>query len=190
MEECKLEDFVWATSYQAYLDLQKRGLRKDAFLELEKFILNFKAQDQINRWKFIDLIYRLGEETDNYNLYTPWNLNNNILQPELNEWMKLEPGNPIPYKWSSDFLHLKRSVELNPFDQQALKMYFTRLINGIRLNQHEVEFGFGYSGDPHRDLKAIDDSASFIQNISNAEGREKNRKNLEELKQVALSLLR
>ncbi|MBX2921175.1 MAG: hypothetical protein KF746_03205 [Chitinophagaceae bacterium] len=190
MEENKLKTIGWANSYQAYLKLQKIGLRKAAFLELEKFILNFKMQERINRRKLIDLIYQLAEETGDYALYLPWNLHSNVFQPELLEWIKQEPTNPIPYKWSSDFSQLKKSIELNPSDQQALKMYYTRLINRIRLNQHEVEYGFGYSGDPQKDLKLIEEGELLINNINDSGEKEKNRISLEELKHIASSSIK
>ena len=190
MEERKLNDFVWAGHYQAYIDFQKKGLRKKAFSELENFIADFKIQEKVDRWKFIDLINQLAQKTDDYNLYLPWNLNKNILQPELREWMKLEPNNPIPYKWNSDFLLLKKSVELNPFDQQTLEMYYTRLINTIRLNQHEIESGFGYSGDPQKDLNLIHESEPYIENITNPEEKEKIRKHIQELERNAFNSIR
>lgn len=189
MEESKLNDFVWAFRYRTYLKLRKKGLRKAAFAELEKFILSFKMQDKASRWNYIDIINQLAHETNDYNLYLPWNLDKKILEPELNEWIKMEPNNPIPYKWSLDFSLLKKSLELNPFDQQTLDIYYTQLINKIRLNQHEIEFGFGYSGDPKEDLDLIDSSEQYIANISDDKKREKIRRDMQMLSISALKMI-
>ena len=51
-----LNQFSWADHYNQYLNLQERGLRKLAFIELDTFILEFQKQDKIARWRFIDYV--------------------------------------------------------------------------------------------------------------------------------------
>ncbi len=185
-----LNQFSWADHYNQYLNLQERGLRKLAFIELDAFILEFQKQDKIARWRFIDYVNKVARKTEEYNLYIPYSLFKNIFEPEINDWMSTDPKNPIPYKWSSDFNLLRRSVELNPHDQDTLEIYYARLINTVCMNQHEIEPGFGYNGNPERDLLLIKDGEQYIIHIEEYEKRSRVTERLDELKKVTLSFIK
>lgn len=182
----ELNNFVWANHYKEYLRLREKGLKKPARIELEKFILNFNEQDKLTRRKFIDFVNRLSRETNDYSLYMPSNLYNDVFKPELNDWINTDPQNPIPYKWSSDFSLFKRAVALDPSDQMLLDMFFTRLINKISLNQHELEFGFKYDGDPQQDLELLNEAELYIDNLEDQEKKERVSQSLMGLKKTAL----
>lgn len=186
----ELNNFTWANRYKEYLSLREKGLKKPAQAELEKFILDFYKQNKLARRDFIDCIYRIGQEANDYTHYIPYNLSNQVIAPELKNWREDEPQNPIPYRWSSDFDLLKKSVELDPFDQISLDLFFTRLKNKISLNQHEVEFGFHYDGNPQEDYNLISKYEKYIGNIKSQEKSEKLKHEFSELKETALKSIK
>lgn len=185
----ELKGFSWANEYIQYLDFRDKGLRKASFKALEQFISAFNKEDKKPRRFFIDFIYRIGLEAGDYNKYLPVNLYN-IFKVELSVWMKEEPENPIPYRWSSDLSLIKKAVELNPSDQLTLDIFFSRLIKGIEMNQHEVEFGFRYDGDPMQDLQLIIDGESYIAYLEDAKKKEEIKKSLLVLKDVATKAIK
>ncbi len=181
----ELKQAGWANEYVQYLDLRRKGLRKDSFIALEKFIQIYNSLDNTYRRFFIHFIYRIGWKKGDYNEYVPVNLYN-IFKTELSLWMKDEPENPIPYRWSSDLSLIKKAVDLNPSDQLTLDIFFSRLVKGIEMNQHEVEFGFRYDGDPMQDLELIVDGEFYVRYLDDTRRMENVKKFLLILKEVAL----
>lgn len=186
----ELNKFTWANRYKEYLSLREKGLKKLAQAELEKFILDFYRQNKSDRRNFIDLIYRIGKEANDYTFYIPYNLSNQVIALELENWREDEPQNPIPFRWSLDFHLLQKSIELDPFDQISLDLFFTQLNNKISLNQHEVEFGFRYDSNPQEDYNLISKYEKYIDNIKNQENREKLKYEFSELKEIALKSIK
>ncbi len=186
MKTNELNKFTWANRYKEYLSLREKGLKKLAQAVLEKFILDFYTQNKLAQRDFIDCIFQIGHEANDYTHYIPYNLSYQIIAPELKNWREEEPHNPIPYRWSSDFDLLKKSVELDPFNQISLDLFFTRLNNKISLNQHEVEFGFRYDGNPEEDYNLISYYEKYVDNIENQEKKKRFKQALIELKEVAL----
>ena len=85
---------------------------------------------------------------------------------------------------------VKKSVDLNPADQLTVDMFFSKLLGRIQMNQHEVEFGFPYDGDPQRDLELIVEAESYLKYLLDLSRREVLNSQLEELKQVALKAIK
>ncbi|MCG2618158.1 hypothetical protein LZZ85_27910 [Terrimonas sp. NA20] len=185
----ELKPKAWANEYLRYLDLRKKGLRKASFEALEQFILIYNDLDKTLRRLFIDFIYQIGREAGNCDEYIPVNLYS-VFKMELNKWIKEEPENPIPYRWSSELSLVKRAVELDPSDQLTLDIFFSRLIKGIEMNQHEVEFGFAYDGDPMQDLQLIISVESYVVYLEDAKMKEEVKKSLLVLKNVASKAIR
>ena len=65
-------------------------------------------------------------------------------------------------------------------------LFGTMLINKIGMNQHTIEEGYSYDGDPLDDLQQIAFYKSFISNITNKEIREKFVLQLQDLENCAL----
>src|SRR6266487_6871053 len=98
----ELEQFGWCNQYIQYLQLRKSGLKKKAQDSLGEFFNDFQLQSKQIRREFIDFIHKKAFSTKDYSTYLPNNLNEDIFKPEIENWIKEEPDNPVPYKWTYD----------------------------------------------------------------------------------------
>jgi len=182
----EIEALNWANKYLDYIELRKKGLKKKSQIKLGEFFTDISLQDKKSRRKFIDLICKAAFITDDYSVYLPNNMYQEYCLPEINDWIKDEPHNPLPYKWSSDWENNKKSLELNPQDQIAIEKFANRLIGRISMNQHEIAHGYPYDGTTNEDISLIDFFEKFVMNITNAEKQNNIIKTLAELKQCAI----
>ena len=166
-----LEEFDWVDDYLNYLKLKENGLKKDAKLSIKLFIDKFYLQEKSVKRDFIDALYRLAYSSDKLGTYLPYNLSNDVIKKEVSEWIKDEPNNPTPIKWSWDISNLQKALEIDPLDQEALILLGNMIINGIGLNQHEIDSGFGYDGSPSEDLKLIYFFKPLLSNINDESKR-------------------
>lgn len=180
----------WTIHYINYLNYREKGLRKEAFNEWSLFFSDFKNQETGSRRWFIDIANSLARQTSSYSLYLPMNLVENLIKPEIGRWIVDEPNNPLPYKWSSDFNLLKRAVELHPNDNEALMLFFKRLLNGINMNQHEIGAGYPYDGDPEKDLASLEDAEQYLSFVEEKTRREDLKRQIAELKLVAKKFIK
>lgn len=172
--------------YLDYLDLRKKGLKKQAQKVLIDFFKDFELQDKTVRRDFINDVYTLAFLSNDYSTYLPYNLVEQVLKPEIYRWIEDEPDNPVPYKWTYDFNLLQKSLQLNPIDQIALTLFANKLIGRISMNQHELSAGYPYNGNPKDDIYLIDAFEELINNIQNPEERNKIKMILSDLKTSAL----
>lgn len=145
----------WQNLYTEYIDKKKKGLKRDAKILLESFIDIFAKQNKESKRMFIMEVYDLVNSTGNFNLYLPMNLYLRSIKPEIDQWIKDEPNNIIPLRFSSDVNHLKKAIVLFPNDQVALWALGEMIVNHISMNQHELPSGFGYSGNSVEDIELI-----------------------------------
>lgn len=181
-----VEQFTWASQYAKYIEMRSSGLKKQAQSSLQNFITNFKLQSKDERRQFINSVYEIASSTNEYSLYLPNNLSEDIFKEEIYNWIKDEPNNTVPYRWSRDFELMKRAIEINPFDQETILLFGRMLINKISMNQHEIKAGFGYIGSPSDDLKLIIFFKPVINNINNELQRELFTDQINELEHSAL----
>ena len=175
----------WCSKYYHYIHLRKLGLKKNAQKTLVSFFDDFNIQDKLTRREFIDSIHTIAFYSKEYSLYLPYNLVNEVMKPEIYKWMEEEPMDPIPLKWSYDIDLVKRSIVLDPSDQIALALYGGMIIGGIEMNQHEIDHGFMYDGDPTKDIELIDFYLGYINNIKDPKIKEDYTQRLTGLKECA-----
>lgn len=187
--ENELQALTWAYRFQNYIQFRKQGLKKKAMEELEYFFLDFNLQSHSDRRFFIDIVNRIAFLTDNYSLFLPENLNSKFLVPEIKLWIKDEPSNPIPYKWSSNIDDNTKSVELDPQDQIALEKLVNRLIGKISMNQHELGVNNSYDGNPGEDIALINFLHGKLENLKDLNKKNKIYQILKELKECATSYI-
>ena len=80
---------------------------------------------------------------------------------------------------------IKKAVELNPADQIALEILAKRIISKISMNQHEINSGYAYNGNPKEDISLIDFFENYVNKIIKEERRTEIIKTLSELKKCA-----
>jgi hypothetical protein len=169
--------------------LRKKGLKKQSKLSLAEFVKEFTRQSEEERRNFIKLIYNVAKQANDYTTYIPQDLDTNVILPEIREWIKMEPNNPIPYRLSGDINDNKKAVLLDPYDQEAIKKYAGRIIGKISMNQHEIDSGYGYDGSPAEDIEAINFLEAIVINVDNFEEKEKLIQELSSLKKSAVAYL-
>lgn len=182
----KIEALGWADKYIAYIRLREKGLKKEAHLALNDFFKLFHAQDKEARRHFVDLVFTVEFYANNSALYLPYNLYNDVLLPEIAAWKKEEIDNPIPYKWSNALDDYKKALELSPKDQVLLAKVSNYLTGKISMNQHEIDYGYGYDGNPDEDIALIDFFYPFVQHLSDNDVQKRLSVTLTELKHCAL----
>lgn len=144
----------WTDNYLSYLDFRSKGSRQKALEVLELFISVFKTQNSHVRREFIDQINLKAFQEKDFQKYIPHNLYRVFLQ-EIEQWKIEEPRNPIALRWSRDISDLELAVSLDPSNQVTLQLLFKGVINKVSMNQHELNGGFGYLGDPAEDARLI-----------------------------------
>lgn len=191
METIKnLEKFSWAGNYLEYTNLRKKGLKKQSQAYLTEFIEVFKKQNVSERRNFVDSVYSIAYLTSDYSTFLPMNLYKEAIQPEIETWIKEEPDNPIPNKWSYDLNNNKKAILLNPNDQIAIENFANKIINKISLNQHEVTMGLPYDGNPQEDISLIEFAEGVLPNYQNDGKKESFTESLRNLKVTALDFLK
>lgn len=120
MNDDTLEQLDWILNYNQYIELVKKGLRKQAQTTSQIFIRDFQQQSKIQRRRFIDILCKRVYETGDYSLYLPYHLSEEICKNAIPDWIKDEPHNSIPYKWSGELELMKKSLAINSFDQETL----------------------------------------------------------------------
>jgi hypothetical protein len=181
----KLQQLGWCDKYIQYVLLKQKGLIRQAKQSLVDFIKIYQEQPKVDRRKFIDYVNSEALHTKDYDLL-PYNLYNEVLLPDTLLWIKEEPLNFIPYKWSSKLELVKTALQLAPSDQETLILYGNRLIQKIAMNQHEVSRGYQYDGNAKDDYEAIDFYQPYLENIQDAANRESLAIQLADLKACAL----
>ncbi len=185
----KIINLDWTSHYLNYLRNRKSGLKKNAFSELNLFFSDFEKQDVSSKRFFIDIVYHLARRTDQYSLYLPMNLFEELIKPQIVMWLIDEPNNPKPYKLSADIEHLKRAVELDPNDKETLLFFIKRVMKIVEMNQHEIDAGYDYSGDPQNDLLLLEQAEKVLPFVESPIDKDKFEKEISELKVVARRFL-
>ena len=181
-----LSQLEWCSNYLSYIQLRQKGLKRESKTALTLFLIDYTKQDKTARRDFIDIIHTHAFFTEEYTLYLPYNLWHDLTKRDIQDWIKDEPGNPIPYRWSYEFDLIRQALLLDPNDQLTLALFGRMTINGIRINQ-EIPTGGHYDGNPAEDIASIDFFTGYLENIVDLEIKAKFKQELIELKEFALA---
>ncbi len=176
----------WCGSYNKNIELRKKGLCEEAFKVLDQFFIDYVNQNKQSRREIVVIVNEIADFYNNGNLYLPINLHRKIIEPEIHDWIKEEPMNPIPLIWTREINFLLRALHIESNNQIALNKAANAIINKISYNQHEIEAGYGYLGNPIEDIELIDSFLKFIANIVDEEKKDYYSKELEVLKMDAI----
>jgi hypothetical protein len=161
-----LEEFSWAENYLSYLNFIKKGLKSQAKNSLDSFLLDYQNQKISIRRNFLDKIAQIAFNTKDYSNYLPQNFYKNVFETEIANWIKEEPTNVKALRWSPDINLNKRALELDPNDQLTLEIYGNKILNRIKMNQHELDAGFAYDGNANEDLNQLLYFSNYVKNIN------------------------
>lgn len=150
----EIDKFSWAKDYFDYLEYKSKGLRQKAFDCLNQFFTEFKNQGKEERRKFIDDLNLTAFKNNEFDKYIPYNLYKLFLE-EIECWKIEEPNNSIAFRWTRNHIDLIKSISLDPTDQVTIQLLCSSIVNKVSMNQHELNAGFGYQGNPDEDLKLL-----------------------------------
>jgi hypothetical protein len=158
--------------WQDYADFcleYERGLRKQAFLLLERFIVRMEREPFIERRRFVSWLKKTADGREGSHMLIPQPLAFRIVEPTLLEWTEVEPNCSEPHRWIGDLEHLERAIELDPTDQIALTKLVVVLLSGVDYATHELPYG--YLGLPSEDLADLSKAEALLPRLANEDER-------------------
>lgn len=105
--------------FKRFCVLKEKGLRKEALKALSSFIDEAKEWDNDKKQDFASWLFALFEVSDNIHHLLVHPLEENLLKPTLEEWIKKNPKDPRPYRWYGLFL---QTENLNEYLNNAIKL--------------------------------------------------------------------
>ncbi|MSO00806.1 hypothetical protein BHT95_16445 [Bacillus paralicheniformis] len=97
--------------FKKFCFLKEKGLRKESFKALSAFIDEAKTWDNNVQQHFASWLFALFEESDNIHHILVYPLEEELLKPLLERWMKSNPEDPRPYRWYGVFLNTEKRVD-------------------------------------------------------------------------------
>ena len=155
--------------YASFCTVYEKGLRKDAFVHLERFLCQIERAPFAERKTFISWLLHRAEGQDGRDMLLPHPLRIRLLEPTLLEWTLVEPACAEPHRWLGDHEHLQRAVELNPCDELARLKLVNSLVARVTWSTHELPYG--YLGVAHEDFASLDEAEALLKGVSKEKDR-------------------
>lgn len=153
--------------YADYCRLRDKGMRKEAFDSLGKFIDTARKWPLHDRTTFADWILEVEdhipeiEQTE----VIPKEMQSSLLNPTIKEWALAEPENPAPWRWMDTQKSLKKAVRLSAQETIARRRLARAYLNRTEFNARELPYE--YHGDPFADYKRLVDARKLLEELDN-----------------------
>jgi hypothetical protein len=147
----------------------ERGLRRQAFLILERFILRMEREPFLEKRRFVSWLMNTAEGQQGSHMLIPHPLAVRIVEPTLLEWAEVETSSSEPHRWIGGLEHLERAIELDPTDHIAIKKLVIVYLSGIDYATHELPYG--YLGSTSEDLATLSKAEALLPQLVNEEDR-------------------
>ncbi len=174
------DNSAWA-EYANYCEQLEKGLRKDAFNHLSKFVESSAEWSFPEKKEFVSWLYHYAYPNRFLNQLLPHPLRVKLLEPTLVEWICREPKNSEPHRWLGGLEHLEEAVRLNPADQIACYLLANTILGHVGYSIHELPAG--YIGNPEEDLILLEEAESMMGSISDEEKRSEYQSEIAEMKE-------
>lgn len=169
-----LQNPDWA-DYSHYCFNREKGLRKEAFNNLNKFLKSAESwalEQKINFAKFIFPFFETVQEAD-YGPF-PQPLSDKLIQPTLLQWCETEKTDGNPFRWYGTYYrseqHLFKALEINPKDDTARQTLLNWWTSNLNYSLHHLpEY---YIGEPLEDIELGEKIKGQIQQLTTPELRE------------------
>ena len=156
------------SDYAAFCLSRERGLRREAFRALERFITSLESTPFCERRRFVSWLMHITDGWEDGELAVPHQLRIRLVVPTLREWTGIEPQNSEPFRWLGGYEELKHALELNSNDQIARRRLLAMIVNGMEYETHELPYG--YVGDgPEEGLAALDEAEELLERLPTAD---------------------
>ena len=155
--------------YANFCSEYERGLRRDAFAILERFMFSLERATFAERQSFVSWLCQQVEGGQGRHMLVPHPLYIRIVEPTLLEWMLIESECSEPHRWLGGEEHLRKAIELDPNDELARQKLIVFILGRVGFNSHELPAG--YLGIAQDDLAALNEAEVLLQGLSNYDDR-------------------
>lgn len=176
------ENADW-TDYANYCFDREKGLRKEAFKHLDKFLklsTNWTLDKKIDFVRFLFPFFENVQDAD-YGPF-PQPLSDKLVKPTLTAWCETEKLDNNPFRWFGKYYrseeHLFKALEINPTDDLARQTILSWWTYNIYNSVHHLPHY--YIGDPFDDIKLGEKIKEQIQQLTTPQLRQYWTKELEE----------
>lgn len=131
------ESLEGLSGFADYCRLRERGLRRESFTALRRFLDEARGWPWDKRTRFVDWVLTFMHEHPSAHELNSEPLMTRLVLPTLEEWCARELDNPVPWRWRgsivSDEAHqdLRRAIELDPRERIARELLIDRLLGHI-----------------------------------------------------------
>lgn len=153
----------WA-DFATYCIDHERGLRRQAFVALERFICSMQAAPFAERKRFISWLLRCAEGRKGWHMLIPQPIRVRLIEPTCVEWILVEPASSEPHRWLGTYEHLELAMELAPADEIAARRFVNLILGTTQYATHELPAGF--LGDPLECLQDLDKAEAVLSALS------------------------
>ncbi len=153
------------SDYAAFCSEYERGLRKQAFAILNRFISNMERAPFSERKRFVSWLMNATAGVEGQHMAAPHPLRVRIIEPTLVEWTAVEPNCSEPHRWLGGYEHLKSALLLDASDEIARRKLLDLIMGAVDYSTHELPHG--YIGDPHEDLIGLAEACELADGMTN-----------------------
>ncbi|MGE7218526.1 hypothetical protein ACQKJC_18665 [Priestia koreensis] len=140
LKDERLDDYPL---FKKFCQLKEKGLRKESFSYLSSFINEETGWEDKKREHFARWLFGLFEGSDHIHHLLVYPLEENVLKPILNTWMKKDPKDSRPFRWYGLFLQTENRIEyLNKAIKLGGKSEQLALLKLINLHFDSLWFSF------------------------------------------------
>ncbi len=157
------------TDYATYCAEQERGLRRQAFTTLDRFIAQMERAPFAERRRFVSWLLHQADLRDGSHMLVPHPLRKRVIDPTLADWLKTEPTSSEPHRWLGGYEHLKRAIELDSSDEIARRKFISCILSSVDYATHSLPYG--YNGEPSEDLSALAEAKEALSGLSSEDDR-------------------
>lgn len=177
-----LKNPLWE-SFAKYCIDRERGLRKQAFKELDDFIILSKKWTFKSKVEFLEFLFTLFEAVKEAEYVAfPQPLSEKLIKPTLEEWCYTEKLDNRPFRWFGKYYksqeHILKALEIDSKDDLSREAILSCWSYDIYFSLHHLPEG--YIGDPQKDLKLIEKIKQHISLLVNIERKKYWTKEIEE----------
>jgi hypothetical protein len=122
--------------FAEYCRLREKGLREEAFANLESFVSEMEKQPFATRRAFTGWLFGFCFYNPQVLEACPVLLRAKIVAPAIDEWIRTEPENPQALRWSQDERAVLVAVRLAPHDPIAVGRFAALTLARIEYTIH------------------------------------------------------
>jgi hypothetical protein len=152
-----------------YCDLREKGLRRQAFAELEAFLGMAGSWDALVQREAVSRILDLHWKTPQAHQFLADPLRTRFVEPVLNEWRAAEPMNSVPARHLAllrgDIELLREALRMNRRDDVLRTALAGILISFVDHATHHLVEG-KFIGDEADAMAALAEAAAVLKDVS------------------------